>query len=330
MILPQRRQAGLAALLAALVIGIAAGCSPTDQSSATPLAAVATPVASPTAAPTEGPSPTPAPTPIPDLGHRPFTVLVLGGDNDFRTDSIMVVGVDPVARTLAMASIPRDTINMPLPGGGTFTKQKINAFYDFAASHPATYPQGPGRATADMVGIALGIKIDFYAATTFQGFINIVDAFGGVKVTLPAAISDPVYQVTTYNRGIRFPKGAQTLTGPRALIYVRTRHGDNDFERQRRQQFFLLSAGRQLLTNPAKLAALIGAARNLITDFPLTEIPGLLTVMSSIDSKSIRQAVLGPTTYEEGASCPCGYALSPKLPAMKKLAATYFPWAVVP
>jgi LCP family protein required for cell wall assembly len=325
--LSNRRLRILVFLASAMVV--AASCA----TQASPLVTSA-----PSASPSDSASPSPvitlaptvAPTEPPNLSERPFTVLVLGGDNDFRTDSIMVVGIDPIAHTMAMASIPRDTINMPLPGGGTFTKQKINAFYDFAASHPATYPQGPGRATADMVGTALGIKIDFYAATTFQGFINIVTAFGGVKVTLPVAISDPVYQVTTTIRGIRFPKGAQTLTGPRALIYVRTRHGDNDFERQRRQQFFLLSAGRQLLANPAKLAALIGAARNLITDFPLTEIPGLLTVMSSIDAGSIRQAVLGPTTYEEGASCPCGYALSPKLPAMKKLAATYFPWAVVP
>jgi polyisoprenyl-teichoic acid--peptidoglycan teichoic acid transferase len=325
MTITRRRYVTLAATLLVL-----AGCSPTNTPTPSPEAAIGSLPPSPSAGPTVAPSPTVTPTEPPNLSERPFTVLVLGGDNDFRTDSIMVVGIDPIAHTLAMASIPRDTINMPLPGGGTFTRQKINAFYDFAASHPVTYPQGPGRATADMVGIALGIKIYFYAATTFQGFINIVNAFGGVKVTLPAAVSDPVYQVTTTIRGIRFPKGAQTLTGPRALIYVRTRHGDNDFERQRRQQFFLISAGHQLLANPAKLAALIGAARNLITDFPLIEIPGLLTVMSSIEAGSIRQAVLGPTTYEEGASCPCGYALSPKLPAMKKLAATYFPWAVVP
>ena len=200
-------------LLALAVIATAAGCA-----TPTPSPTVSAPTVAPsdTSAPTPsaGPSPTAAPTEPPSLSERPFTVLVLGGDNDFRTDAVMVVGVDPVARTLAMASIPRDTINVPLPGGGTFTNQKINAFYDYAAAHPDIYPQGPGRATADMVGVTLGIKIDFYAATSFQGFTNIVDAFGGVTVNLPKAVVDPVYQVSTYVIGIRFPKGKQLLKGP--------------------------------------------------------------------------------------------------------------------
>ena len=218
---------------------------------------------------------------------------------------------------------------MPLPGGGTFTNQKINAFYDFAAAHPADYPQGPGRASADLVGGALGIRIDFFAATSFNGFVAIVDAFGGVPVNVPKVIVDPTYQVTTSIIGIRFAKGLQTLNGQRSLIFVRTRHADNDFERARRQQLFLISAGKKLLAEPSLLAALTGASRNLVTDLPLAQIPGLLGVAGSIDLKSIKQAVLGPTSYETAASCTCGYALAPKLPEMRKLAAAYFPWAVV-
>jgi LCP family protein required for cell wall assembly len=257
---------------------------------------------------------------------------VLGGDNGFRTDAIIVVGVDPVARTLAMASIPRDTIDVPLPGGGILAKQKINTFYDLAAANPTQYPQGPGRATADMVGALLGIHIDYYAATTFGGFTSLVQAMDGVTITLAKAVVDPFYQITTTLIGVSFPKGTQRLSPSRALIFVRTRQGDNDFERERRQQLFLLAAGRQLVAKPALLAALAVAAEqgNLKTDFPLGQMLNLMSTVGSVDASAVRGAVLGPSSYESAASCICGYALEPNLPAMRKLARLYFPWAVTP
>jgi LCP family protein required for cell wall assembly len=327
------RSAPLRALATFLLGAILIGCGSTQPS---PSAPAGTPSEVPAATLAPSPSativgpPSPSPTESASLTDRPFTVLVLGGDNNFRTDSIMVVGVDPVAGTLAMASIPRDTINMPLPGGGTFANQKINAFYDFAAAHPNDYPRGPGRATADLVGGALGIKIDYYAATSFAGFVAIIDAFGGVTVDVPKVIVDSTYQVTKTQIGIRFLKGPQKLNGQWSLIFVRTRHADNDFERARRQQLFLLSAGQKLLAQPALLAALMGASRNLVTDVPLAEIPALLGIAGRIDLSSVKQAVLGPSTYESAASCTCGYALAPKIAEMRKLAAIYFPWAVVP
>lgn len=242
----------------------------------------------------------------------------------------MVVGVDPPNKAIAIASIPRDTINVPLKNGTVLTNQKINAFYNLARGDPARYPEGPGRATADVVGGMLGIRVDFYAATTFEGFRRLVDAMGGVSIRLPKAISDPYYQVTTRDIGIHFPAGTQTLAGDRALIYVRTRYADNDFERQRRQQAFVVAAGRKVLENPAVVPALIAAVANLTTDLPWTEVPAMLAAYGSFDEWSIRQTVLGPRTYESAASCPCGYALEPKLEAMRKLAAEYYPWAVQP
>jgi LCP family protein required for cell wall assembly len=249
-------------------------------------------------------------------------------DLEARTDVVMIVGVDPVTKTMAMASIPRDTINVPLPAGGTFTNQKINAFYNYARSKPGTYPQGPARATVDMVGGMLGIDIDFYASTTFNGFSALADAMGGVTITLPKAVVDPYYQITIHQVGVSFPKGTQKLDGKRALIFVRTRQGDNDFERQRRQQAFLVAAGKQLLANPVLFGALLAAKGNLQTDFPLTEVPDLISAIGKVDDWTINSAVLGPTKYESAASCPCGYALAPKLAEFKKLGRAWYPWAV--
>lgn len=319
-------------LVVALTVA-ACGASPTPSPTASTNPASASPTASATSSPTFEPTSSPLPSPSTgDLTTHPFTVLVLGGDNGFRTDAIMVVGVDPVARTLALASIPRDTIDVPLPGGGILKGQKINSFYDLAASHPAQYPQGPGRATADMVGALLNIHIDYFAATTFGGFTNLVQAMKGVAIDLQAAVVDPFYQVTTTLIGVSFPKGNQRLSPSRALIFVRTRQGDNDFARERRQQQFLLAAGRQLVAQPLLLGGLLIAAAqgNLKTDFPMTQLSSLITTMGAVPASAVRQTVLGPSNYESAASCSCGYALEPNLPAMRKLARLYFPWAVTP
>jgi LCP family protein required for cell wall assembly len=326
MMTTSRRQSLLLTL--SLLVGACGGGPPNLD--APPVATVG-PTQRPTSAATPAatrPSPTAAPTPVDDLTKRPFTVLLLGADHEGRTDVVMVVGVDIAKKTLSIASIPRDTINVPLPGGGTYSNQKINAFYNHAAADPAAYPEGPARATVEMVGLLLDIEIDYYARTTFRGFEALTDAIGGVRISLPKALYDPYYQITTTQIGVRFPAGAQTLDGKRALIFVRTRQADNDFERQRRQQAFLVAAGKQLLADPDLFAGLLAAQRNVQSDFPLTLVPGLLVEVGDVDDWTIQQAVLGPERYESAASCPCGYALAPKLAEFAKLGAIYYPWAV--
>jgi LCP family protein required for cell wall assembly len=320
------------ALLVVVAALLAACAAPTAVATA-PSAGAPSPTAVPaTPAPTASPvaSATPAVTPEPGPAERPFTVLVMGMDREARTDALMVVGIDPSRKVLSMASIPRDTINVPLPGGGTFTNRKINSFYTYAGSKPGPYPQGPARATVDMVGELLGITIDYYASTTFEGFSALTQAMGGVSITLPKAVVDPYYQITTSQVGVTFPKGTQTLDGKRALIFVRTRQGDNDFERQRRQQAFLVAAGQQLLADPLMFASLLGSQRHLDTDFPLTAVPELVRAVGSLEGWTINAKVLGPSKYESAASCTCGYALAPKLPEIRELAATWYPWAVRP
>jgi len=329
--LPARRL--LVTTLIAINTGLA-GCSPSTPSEASPPLSAsgtnvpATPAATPSATPKASPTIAPSPT-APDLTTRPFTVLVLGLDADGRADAISVWGIDPVTRTVAIASIPRDTIDVPLPDGGTF-HDKINAFYNVARGDPGRYPDGPGRAMASLVGGMLGIRVDYVAATTFGGFTRLVDAMGGVGINLPSAIVDPHYQITQTQIGIRFPAGEQVLSGQRALIYVRTRYADNDFERQRRQQAFLIAAGRELAADPSLLTALLEARRNLETDFPLDQVAPLLASVGSLDAWTFKGAVLGPSKYESAGSCTCGYALVPKLDEMRKLARAFFAWAVLP
>jgi LCP family protein required for cell wall assembly len=335
---PTRRL--LAAAAIAIIVAACGSTAPTAPAATATAAPAATSTASPSASPADSaspspeasstPSPSPSPTaPVGDLTKAPFTVLVMGGDNGFRTDAMVVVGIDPVKKTVTFASLPRDTTNVPLPDGGIFSGQKVNAFYNFAAASPSRYPQGPGRATADMMGKLLGIHIDFYAATTFAGFTNLVNAVGGVRVNVPKTVVDPYYQITTTNVGIRFNTGWQVMGGARALIYSRTRMGDNDFERSRRQQIFLTNAGNQLLSKPSLLALYLKAAGNLVTDFPMAQVPALIEAIGAVAASSVKSGtVFGPSTYSSVTPCACGYALNPKLAPIRKTAAALFPWAV--
>ncbi len=333
------------ALLALLLVaGLLGGCgspAPTPSPTAAASPAAASPVASasssadvsasPLPSDSQSPSPSPSGPPAPDLTKQAFTVLVLGGDSGFRTDSIMVAGVDPVKKTVSILSLPRDTVNVPLPDGGVFRNRKVNEFYNYARSNPGSYPQGPGRATADMTQKLLGIRIDYYAITTFSGFNRLVDALGGVRINVPKTIVDTTYQLPSGQFGIVFRPGLQEMSGARAQVYARTRHFDTDFGRARRQQQILVAAGQQLLRNPALFASLMRVSSGLTTDFPLAQVPGLVATIGSIPAASIHTGlVLGPTAYSHVAtSCGCGYALDPNVAAMQKIAQKLMPWAAI-
>ena len=316
---------------AVIVVGIMlAGCGSAPQESPSPsieLVVPPTPVASAVVA---SPSPSPEPSAsVAPLPAQPVTILLLGADSSGRTDSIMVVGVDPIAKRVTLASIPRDTINVPLPNGSVFRNRKINAFYNAAAADPRAHPEGPGRATADAVGTLLGIRIDYYAWTTFGGFSALVDSVGGVPITLPKAVSDDFLEVAPGVFGTTFPAGKQKLGGKRALVFVRIRHLGTDFDRQRRQQAFITAAGIFVLQHPAAVELLLAAARgHLRTDFPTDRVAAYQTAMLGLKASAVTGVVLGPRRYENAISCSCGYALSPNLVAIRAEAKMLFPWAV--
>jgi LCP family protein required for cell wall assembly len=257
------------------------------------------------------------------------TILVLGADSDGLTDALTVVGIDPTKKLVTFASIPRDTIDVPLPDGSVFRGRKINSLFAYAKARPAAFPQGPGRAVADAVGELLGIRVDHYARTSFSGFRAIVDAFGGIPVTLPKPVVDDFLQVGPTTFGITFPAGRQTLDGRLALIFARIRHLGTDFDRQRRHQLLLTAAGLQLIEHPSLGRAVVAAARtHADTDFPLDRLEAYVSAMDGLDASGVSGVVLGPRTYERAATCTCGYALAPLLGPMRAKAAALFPWAV--
>lgn len=154
----------------------------------------------------------------------PFSILMLGVDTgdlgrteQGRSDTMMVMTVNPTTNKATMVSIPRDT-RTEIVGHGT--TDKINHAYAF----------GGTSMSVNTVQNMLDIPIDYYVEVNMKGLQDIVDAVGGVQVTSPLTFS---YE------GYNFTEGESTsLDGKKALAYSRMRYEDpnGDYGRQERQR----------------------------------------------------------------------------------------------
>jgi len=163
-------------------------------------------------------------------GTEPVNILLMGVDargnkkNEIpRSDSMMVVSLNPVKKKIHVFSILRDTYT-DIPEHG---KNRINT----AVTHG---PKTAIRAVSDL----LGIPVQFYVYTDFQGFIKLVDAVGGVDFHVE---KDMTYESKADNHeyDIHLKEGEQHMDGKTALQYVRFRHDAlSDYSRTKRQRDF--------------------------------------------------------------------------------------------
>jgi LCP family protein required for cell wall assembly len=253
-------------------------------------------------------SPTPSPTPPPP-GADPLlgtdgrlTVLLLGSDYrpahpGNRTDAIMVVSVDPTTGKAAGFSIPRDTSGFPLSTGGTYGP-KVNAMYAYLQSRTGN----GGLAMSKAVARAFDIEIDGYVFIGFQGVQQLVGAVGGVDVTLDKPYHDADYWVTASKQGWGLPAGRSHLGAKDALIFARSRKGDNDFGRARRQQLLVLAALNKVRSRGvARLPQLLKIAAGTVrTNLQLDRASDLFDIVSKTDISKIDRTVFGPTTFATG------------------------------
>ena len=142
-----------------------------------------------------------------------------------RTDTIMIVYVPPGGKP-ALISLPRDSY-LDIPGNG---RNKLNAAYAFG---------GP-QLLVQTVEQSTGLRIDGYLEIGFGGFVNVIDALGGIRMCLPAAIKDR-------DSHLNLPKGCQNLGGTDALGYVRMRKADprGDLGRVERQRQMLAAVAHK-------------------------------------------------------------------------------------
>lgn len=200
-------------------------------------------------------------------GKENINILILGiggpgHDGPHLTDTMLVASINKKDNKVAMISIPRDL----LVDTYKFGKQKINALNAYAE---AEKPGTGAKFVRDITQELLRVPIDYYARVDFAGFEKIIDAVGGIDIDVPRTFSDPLYprveneaQTTT----VTFEKGIQHMDGKTALIYSRSRHGNNDegsdFARSRRQQQIILAMKEKIvssetLLSPAKVGEVL-------------------------------------------------------------------------
>ncbi len=170
-----------------------------------------------------------------------------------RSDTIMILHVPAGGGRPVLISVPRDSY-VNIPGHGY---NKINAAFSFG---------GPAL-LAETIQNNTGLYINHFMDIGFGGFVNVVNAVGGVRMCLPSAIHDQA-------SGLNLHAGCQVLTGGQALAWVRDRHSftTQDLQREQDQRLFLAALLKKMtsagvITNPfASLPAATGVASNLTVD----------------------------------------------------------------
>ena len=214
------------------------------------------------------------------------------------TDTLIVVSVDPATKTASMISLPRDIARFPLWDGRTFNG-KINSLLTWASQHPAEFPEGPLPSLIHEIGFLIGAPIHYYAAVDLAGFVDMVDAVGGVQIVNSTAIFDPGYGGWTNGHPIGFSlsAGSHHLDGQTALAFARSRKTTSDFDRARRQQQLLVAIERKM-DDPAMIAKLpnllTAAAKTIRTNFPSNRLGEMLGLGGEIPDDAIAKYVLGP------------------------------------
>ena len=243
-----------------------------------------------------------------EVGQEPgpndrMNVLLVGidagaGRDHALTDSLIVVSVDPVGRSVSMASLPRDLVNVPLGDGRTFAP-KLNSLLSYAGRHKDEFPDGGMRTLENAVGSLLGIHIHYYATIDLKGFVKMVDAVGGVDVNVKQALDDPKYggYGVVGREGWTVDVGQHHFDGKDALAYARIRRseGQTDFTRQARQQEILLALRSKVVKGGAlfSLPSLLDAVGQTIsTDLPAERLPDLAVLAGEIPSKRIVRVVV--------------------------------------
>lgn len=247
--------------------------------------------------------------PEPWDGAERVTILILGLDyRDFegggpaRSDTMILLTVDPAAKTAGMLSIPRDLWAV-IPG---FSPNKINTAHYFGDLYKI--PGGGPELAMRTVEQTIGVPIDFYARIDFEAFVRFIDLIGGVKLNVPTAITVDPLGADTNPKNLK--PGVQVLPGAVALAYARERHAEGgDFGRAERQQQVILGIRNRILefdllpgliANSAQLFAELssGIQTNLRLDDAIT----LAVLATQIDSTSIQRAVIGEDQIVYGRS----------------------------
>jgi len=287
-------------------------------------ATVPTPVPTATAAPTRTPRPGASATPsdlmlmtatsVPPAAPQPtatpksafrlnipnsnLNIVLLGSDRRpnsgaWRTDSMIVVSVDTENNVVRLLSIPRD-LWVYIPGHGYNRINTADLWGELAQKG-----SGPDR-VKQTIHHNLGIPIHYYVRVDFQGFIEIIDAVGGVNIDVECPLPD-----------INLSAGIQHMNGSEALRYSRSRKSTSDFDRGRRQRKVLMALWDQALTLDLipRLPALWRAMDDTFqTDLPLDQVINLAYIGVQLKPQHILSRAIG-SNHTQSWTTPGGAAV---------------------
>ena len=236
----------------------------------------------------------------PSVEGQPVNILLIGSDRradgpdaggTSRSDTMLLIRLDPQARTISMLSVPRD-LYVQIPGHGM---DRVNVAYTY----------GGDKLTVKMFKQLTGLPITHFIDINFIGFVNIVDKLGGIFVDVDRRYYNPL---GTGHMDINLLPGYQRLNGHQAIRFVRFRSdAKGDFNRMVRQQIFLHEVERQAKRwSIGQLPGLIKAlTSNTISDIKLgwptdngtNTLFGLAKTMLNINTSRVYQAHVTGTPF---------------------------------
>ena len=256
-----------------------------------------------------------------------YNIMLLGGDagadrTGLRPDSISVASIDAETGATTIVGIPRNLYDAPFVAGSPLYGDYpdgydcgddclVSFLYTYGEEHPDLYPDAESRgsnagveAMRDAVEGITGLTVQYYALIDMQGFVDLIDALGGIQVDVQQRIPinggvDGNGQPINVDGWIE--PGDQKLDGYHALWYARARHGTSDYDRMARQrevQQALLSQF-QPATVLSKFQAVASAGVQTVdTDIPQGALAAFVDLAVKAKSQQITSLELVPPTYD--------------------------------
>ncbi len=261
-------------------------------------------------------------------GDDRLTVALLGGDAGrgrvgIRTDTIIVVSTDLATGDTAMFSVPRNFQELPIPEGHPAhdlwgcgcLPGLANTIYPEGLAYPDRFPGGPNpgiNAIKTIIGHLLGLEIDHVVLVALDGFVELIDALGGVDITVVKPVNDPKQvQPDGSLMDVVIPAGDYHFDGQMALAYARVRQQDSDYFRMDRQRCLLEAVAEQLdaVTILQRLPDISAVARSsLVMDLRIADLTAMIDIVERVDTDRVVSMRFVPSAPDL-AGTPDSYAL---------------------
>jgi LCP family protein required for cell wall assembly len=241
------------------------------------------------------------------LGDEFATVLLLGGDEGrdrfgLRTDTMVLAMMHKATGHTALISIPRNLEDLQFPPGSAMAERYPRGFDDLTnavyitvenddeltAAYGGEGAAAPGaQALMEGISYSMGVTIDDYALINMCGFVQIVDAIGGVIIDLEQELPMPGrIECSNYRLDPTIGPGPTFMDGTKALGYVRSRVADSDYQRMERQRILLETISQEagvqdVLFNFGSLAS--AARDNVKTSMTVSEVQTLVAALQASD-----------------------------------------------